>query len=144
MPCPLSIPSCRSKFPVKTPLAYASGRNDDIFLALVSKLDTIYFVNLIKERTLNEWAAQYPTALSTLRHWKDTVTRLDFDNFADLRRAIPSADQVKVASGRIVTVFNIKNQFRLIAAIHYNRRLIYVLRFLTHADYDKDTWKNEL
>jgi len=113
-------------------------------LALVSKLDTICLVNLIKERTLNEWAAQYPTTLPTLRHWKDTVTRLDFENLADLRRSIPSADQVKVASGRIVTVFNIKNQFRLIAAVHYNRRLIYLLRFLTHAQYDKGTWRNEL
>ena len=101
-------------------------------------------MNLIKESTLIEWAKQYPTTFPTLRHWKDTVTRLDFENFADLRLKIPSADQVKVASGRVVTVFNIKKQFRLIAAIHYNRRLIYLLRFLTHADYDKGTWRNEL
>lgn len=120
-------------------------RHKVIFLlAQVSKMDTICIVNLIKERTLNEWAKQYPTALSTLRHWKDTVTRLDFENLAELRQKIPSADQVKAASGRIVTVFNIKNQFRLIAAVHYNRRLIYLLRFLTHAEYDKEKWKNEL
>ena len=42
-------------------------------------------------------------------------------------------------------VFNIKgNRYRLIVAIHYDRQLVYVLRFLTHAEYSKDMWKNQL
>ncbi|MBN9691277.1 MAG: type II toxin-antitoxin system HigB family toxin [Verrucomicrobia bacterium] len=31
-----------------------------------------------------------------------------------------------------------------ITAIHYNRQEVFTLQFLTHADYDKDTWKNTL
>jgi mRNA interferase HigB len=49
-----------------------------------------------------------------------------------------------VESGRTVTVFNITNDFRLITAIHYNRREVFTLRFLTHAEYDKGAWKNTL
>jgi mRNA interferase HigB len=42
-------------------------------------------------------------------------------------------------------VFNVcGNDFRLIVAIHYNRGIVYTLRFLTHAEYSKDKWKKEL
>jgi mRNA interferase HigB len=57
----------------------------------------------------------------------------------------PHADQVTVASKRTVTVFNIGgNNYRLITAIHYNTKIVYILRFLTHAEYDKDAWKKAL
>ena len=45
----------------------------------------------------------------------------------------PSADQV----GRL-TVFNIGgNKVRLVAALHYNRRKIYIRAVLTHSEYDE-------
>jgi mRNA interferase HigB len=40
-------------------------------------------------------------------------------------------------------VFNIGgNKFRLVAAIHFNRKKIYVRHVLTHAEYDAGEWKN--
>ena len=49
----------------------------------------------------------------------------------------PNADQV----GKL-TVFNIGgNKARLIAAIHYNRRKIYIRAVLTHQEYDQNKWK---
>jgi mRNA interferase HigB len=42
------------------------------------------------------------------------------------------------------TVFNIKgNRYRLIVDIDYESGVIYFKYFLTHADYDKDRWKND-
>ncbi len=68
-----------------------------------------------------------------------------FAHFADLRRCFRSADQVRVASGNPVVVFNIcGNSYRLVCAIHYNTGKVFLLRFLTHAEYDKDRWKDEL
>lgn len=67
-----------------------------------------------------------------------------WQNLAQTRHSFPHADQITVKSGRTVTVFNITNHFRLITAIHYNRQEVFALRFLTHADYDKDTWKHTL
>ena len=32
----------------------------------------------------------------------------------------------------------------MIAAIHFNRQMVYLLRFLTHTEYNKDTWKDDL
>jgi mRNA interferase HigB len=58
-------------------------------------------------------------------------------NFAELRAAFSTADRV----GKL-TVFNVGgNKVRLIAAIHYNRRKIYVRAVLTHAEYDEGRWK---
>jgi mRNA interferase HigB len=48
-----------------------------------------------------------------------------------------SADQV----GKF-TVFNIGgNKVRLIAAIHYNRKKVYIRAVLTHEEYDENKWK---
>lgn len=56
-----------------------------------------------------------------------------------------SKEQVKVASGRTVLVFNISgNAFRLIAAMHFNRGLVFALAFISHAEYSKDRWKDTL
>jgi HigB_toxin, RelE-like toxic component of a toxin-antitoxin system len=41
------------------------------------------------------------------------------------------------------TVFNIKgNKYRLIVSIDYERQLIYIKYIFTHAEYDKENWKN--
>jgi mRNA interferase HigB len=62
-----------------------------------------------------------------------------------VRRSFRSADEVTVASGRTVVIFNIGgNRFRLITAIHYNRGKVFELRFMTHAEYSKDRWKDDL
>jgi mRNA interferase HigB len=63
----------------------------------------------------------------------------------ELRRTYPHADAVVVASGKTVTVINIKgNAFRLIVAAHYNTGLIFILRFMRHAEYDRPEWKEKL
>jgi mRNA interferase HigB len=44
-----------------------------------------------------------------------------------------------------VLIFNLRrNDDRLIAAAHYNRPIVYALRFMTHAEYSKDRWKETL
>jgi len=68
-----------------------------------------------------------------------------FNNIAELRNVFPSADQVTVRSGRTVIVFNIAgNHHRLIASCHYNTQLIFVLKIMTHAEYSKKAWKEDL
>ena len=62
-----------------------------------------------------------------------------------MRQSYPDTDAVKVRSGRTVLIFNIcRNDYRLIAAAHFNRQIIYTLRFMTHAEYSKDRWKDQL
>ena len=72
-----------------------------------------------------------------MEHWYRSMKQREFASFAELRTVFPDADQI----GK-VTVFNIGgNKARLIAAIHYNRRRVYIRAVLTHREYDKGKWK---
>jgi mRNA interferase HigB len=65
------------------------------------------------------------------------MKRRNFASLAEVRVVFPSADPV----GKL-TVFNIGgNKARLIAAIHYNRRRVYIRAVLTHQEYDEGKWK---
>jgi mRNA interferase HigB len=96
-------------------------------------------MHIITRKRLNEFAARHPTAASGLAHWYRALKRNHFASFVELRRAFPQADQV---GG--LTVFNIGgNKARLIAAMHYNRRKVYIRAVLTHAEYDAGKWKEK-
>ena len=73
-----------------------------------------------------------------LKAWYSEAKRATWKTPADIKAVYPSASIV--ADNRVV--FNIGgNKVRLIAAIHYNRRKIYIRGVLTHNEYDKGTWK---
>jgi mRNA interferase HigB len=94
-------------------------------------------VHVITRKRLKDFSAKHNSAGAPLGVWYAIVSKTNFASFADVRRVFPSADKV----GKF-TVFDIGgNKFRLIAAIHYNRRKIYIRHVLTHADYDRGNWK---
>jgi mRNA interferase HigB len=102
-------------------------------------------MRIIKRKPLREFAKHYPDAAEALENWYRVLRKSEWKNLQDVRRVYPHADAVTVGSGKIVTVFNIGgNKYRLIAAIHYNRQRVYVLRILTHSVYGKDLWKDSL
>ena len=102
-------------------------------------------MRVISPKTLRAFWTSHAQAQVPLRDWLRVVEQTDWESIQHLRRTYPHADAVWVKSGRTATVFNIgAGKYRLIAAIHYNTKRVYVLRVLTHAEYDKDTWKDRL
>jgi len=102
-------------------------------------------VRLIKEPFLEQAAKDYPKAARYLDAWRKVVKSAVWGSLAEVRHTYPATDAVRVKSGRWVHVFNVcGNTYRLVVAIHYNRQIVYLLRFMTHADYRKDVWKDEL
>jgi mRNA interferase HigB len=96
-----------------------------------------------KDRLRRFWEIHGP-ARSPLEDWYRVADKAKWENMSDVRRVFPTADAVKVKSGRTATVFNIGgNKYRLIASIHYNRGKVFILHILTHAEYTKDTWKEK-
>ena len=94
-------------------------------------------MHIITRKRLNDFAQKHPDATSALQHWYKEVKSKEFNSFVELRMTFPSADKV----GKL-TVFNVGgNKFRLIAAIHYNRRKVYIRAVLTHHEYDDGNWK---
>jgi len=102
-------------------------------------------VRIIKEKFLSDAAGEYPKAAKYLATWVQTVRAADWRGLTDVRRCYPSADMVRVRSGKPVLVFNVcGNTYRLIVAMHFDRQTAYTLRFLTHAEYSTEQWKDEL
>ena len=105
----------------------------------------MYSVRVISISRLRDFWAKHAKAEAPLRGWYVVAKHARWRNVAETRRSFPHADAVKVASGNTVTVFNVAgNAYRLIAALHYNRETVYVLRVMTHAEYDRGKWKDEL
>lgn len=88
-------------------------------------------------KRLNEFAEKYPETRTALANWCDSVRRNNFSSLPNLKLMFPTADKV----GKL-TVFNVGgNKVRLVAAIHYNRKRIYIRAVLTHQEYDRGKWK---
>lgn len=102
-------------------------------------------MRLITRRRLRAFARRHPDAKASLEAWRRVAEAAEWGSIDDVRREFPTADGVPVKSGRVATVFNIRgNKYRLITAIHYNRGVVYVMRFYTHAEYDRVRWKDTL
>ncbi len=102
-------------------------------------------MRLIKRTPLREYVRRFPKAATPLEDWGRLTLAAAWKNLVDTRKTFPHADQVKVKSGRTVTIFSVcGNDFRLVTAIHYDRGKVFALNFLTHAEYSKDTWKSRL
>jgi mRNA interferase HigB len=102
-------------------------------------------MRIISLKTLKAFWARHLDAEQPLRLWYRTTTAAQWRNFMEVRQTFRAADTVDVASGNTVTIFDVGgNKYRLIAAIHYNVGCVYALRVLTHAEYDREKWKDQL
>jgi mRNA interferase HigB len=84
---------------------------------------------------------------AALCRWLALKKTCTASSFVELRQVFNGVDQVKVGSDKTVCVFDLggkKSAHRLIVAIHFSTQIVFVLRLLAHAEYDKETWKNEL
>lgn len=94
-------------------------------------------MHIITRKRLNEFAEKFLETNNALADWYRLMKQNDFDSIAQVRSVFPSADKV----GKL-TVFNIGgNKVRLIAAIHYNRKKIYIRAVLTHKEYNEGKWR---
>ncbi|NJM77456.1 MAG: type II toxin-antitoxin system HigB family toxin [Acaryochloridaceae cyanobacterium RU_4_10] len=97
-------------------------------------------MHLISIRNLRTEAARHPDAKKQVDDWYATVKKANWENLEDVRQIYRDAEAVGD-----FTVFNIKgNDYRLIVGIDYENQTVYYKYFLTHAEYDKDRWKNDL
>lgn len=94
-------------------------------------------MHVISLRKLREFWELHSDAEEPLRRWYNISTKEGWQNLAEIRREFPHADLVGVC-----TIFNIKgNAYRLVSKIYYPHKTLLVRFVLTHADYDKGSWK---
>ncbi len=90
-------------------------------------------MRVISTKALTDCSTLHPASADPLRNWRRIVEASSFRNVADLRRSFNSVDRVGDFH-----VFDIGgDKYRLIAAIHFDRQLLFIWHVFTHAQYDK-------
>ena len=106
-------------------------------------------MTVLNTRALKKFAKKHRDAAVSLDRWIELVQSVEWSSIVDVRKVFPNADGVPVnlkgGSTLTVTVFNIKgNEYRLITVLDFPAARVIVREVLTHADYDKDAWKDRL
>ena len=100
-------------------------------------------MNIIATRTIREYQDDHPNAATALDAWLEVAGKAHWESFNEVLETYSSADQVGSC-----LVFNIRgNNYRLICDVAYANRWVkgtlFVKHFVTHAEYDKNTWKRD-
>jgi mRNA interferase HigB len=96
-------------------------------------------MHVISYRRLREYSEKHSNCREALDSWYKIASNADWSNLVEVQSVFPRAEAVGS-----FTVFNIKgNNYRLIVSIDYEKQLIYIKYILTHAEYDKESWKND-
>ena len=91
-------------------------------------------MRIIALGALRDFWRRYPDAEIPLRSWYANASRADWRKPADIKAAYRAASFV--SNNHVV--FNIKdNDYRLVAAVHYNRGMMFIRFIGTHREYDK-------
>jgi mRNA interferase HigB len=90
-------------------------------------------MRVISNKALVDFASLHPGAEDPLQAWRKLLESADIANYAGLRALMNSVDK----AGDFF-VFDVGgNKYRIVAAVHFNRGLLYVRHVFTHAQYDR-------
>lgn len=97
-------------------------------------------MHIISYKRLREFSAKHADCCDVLDNWFKVAKKASWSNLVEVQSVFPKAEAV----GNF-TVFNIKgNNYRLIVSIDYEKQLIFIKYVLTHAEYDRGNWKNDI
>lgn len=95
-------------------------------------------MNVISYKAVRKFARKHANSRPSLEAWYKLTLKADWQSLDDVRQTFKSADIYQEC-----TIFNIGgNNYRLIAGISYDAKTVYIKNILTHAEYDKEKWKN--
>ena len=90
-------------------------------------------MRVISNRTLLAFAATHPDAAKTLQSWRKAIESKAYPTFSALKAIFGAVD--KVAEYHVFDLGG--NKYRLIAAVHYNRQILFIRHVFTHRQYDR-------
>lgn len=93
-------------------------------------------VRVVSNKALIDFSAQHAGSGQPLQLWREIIETSTFKTFADLRTTSNTFNTIDKVGD--LFVFNIGgNKFCLVAAIHFDRQMLFVRHVLTHAQYDR-------
>ena len=96
-------------------------------------------MHVISRKVLREYCENHADACDALYDWYRVASKAEWKSLTDVQKTYLKAEAV----GNF-TVFDIKgNRYRLVVDMVYAFQRIYIKYVMTHAEYDKDKWKND-
>jgi mRNA interferase HigB len=101
-------------------------------------------VNVINRNSVRAAQQRHPQCRKWLDDWWSITRKATWTSLADVRRDYSTTDQV---GGCLV--FDAPGGRRFIVGVYYARPdapdtgTLYIKHFLTHAEYDRNTWKKD-
>lgn len=91
-------------------------------------------MRVISRKKLKEFWEEHPDARQSLQAWYADVKHADWKTPTDIKNIYNNVSFL--ANNRVV--FNIKgNKYRLVVAVQYKYRILYIRFIGTHREYDK-------
>lgn len=98
-----------------------------------------------RKATLSEWQKKHADARSALARWVRLVEISEWRMASDVAATFGRTTDRINHHGIVVWIFNIAgNRYRLIASVDFPMQSVTPLFFLTHAEYDRNRWKDQL
>jgi mRNA interferase HigB len=92
-------------------------------------------VDILNSRVIKQFIAEHADAEAPLNDWVTKTRAAEWKSNADVQQTFNSADHL----GDQKFIFNIGgNNFRMAAMVWIVQERVYVLKIMTHAEYDKE------
>jgi mRNA interferase HigB len=96
-------------------------------------------MHIISKKALRTFWKNRPASESALTHWYRITKKANWKNLMEVRADFPHADPAGIC-----TIFNIAgNSYRLVTKIYYPGKKVLVRFVLTHAEYNKEEYRND-
>src|SRR5436305_282705 len=99
-------------------------------------------MRLIKPLTVKGYYTKHKDAEEWLKAWMVTAKAATWRSLGDVRRTYPRT--TTATCDRASTITNYKDRgdnYLLMVANHYNTQTIYIRNFMTHEEYNSQSWK---
>ena len=91
----------------------------------------------MSHKAIRTFGEKHPDARGPLDRWYRVAKRATWLSFADVKESFDAADFVAPC-----VIFDIGgNKFRLVAEIHFIRRVLFIRHIMTHKEYTKGAWR---
>jgi mRNA interferase HigB len=90
-------------------------------------------MRVISNKSLREFVALHPDAGLPLQVWRKLMEHASPRSYSDLKKLSNSVDRV----GNYFVFDIVGNKYRVIAALHFDRQMLYVRHVFTHVEYDR-------
>ncbi|MFN0105933.1 MAG: type II toxin-antitoxin system HigB family toxin [Bryobacteraceae bacterium] len=91
---------------------------------------------MINRQALRQMMKAHSDAEAALDAWWRATKAARWDRIGECRQSFAGADQV----GRCLIFDILGNKYRLITVVSWRNQRIYVKAFLTHREYERNTW----